>query len=55
MQPFYWKYGKNMADSNFIDYLLPDQPGNADVRTTQIYAKIVDKNKRKAVNLIPKI
>ena len=34
---------------------LPDQPGNADVRTTQIYAKIVDENKRKAVNLVPKL
>ena len=25
------------------------------IRTTQIYAKIVDENKRKAVNLVPKI
>lgn len=27
--------------------------GHANMRTTQIYAKIVDENKRKAVNLIP--
>lgn len=26
---------------------------HANMRTTQIYAKIVDENKRKAVNLIP--
>lgn len=29
--------------------------GHCNIRTTQIYAKIVDENKRKAVNLIPKI
>lgn len=29
--------------------------GHTSVRTTQIYAKIVDENKRKAVNLIPEI
>lgn len=33
----------------FIEYL------NSDIRTTQIYAKIVDESKRKAVNLIPKL
>lgn len=30
---------------------LPER-GHANMRTTQIYAKIVDENKRKAVNLI---
>ena len=29
--------------------------GNADIKTTEIYAKIVDKKKIEAVNLIPKI
>lgn len=29
--------------------------GHANVKTTQIYAKIVDENKRRAVKLIPKI
>ena len=29
--------------------------GHTSIRTTQIYAKIVDENKRKAVNLIPEI
>ena len=29
--------------------------GHANVKTTQIYAKIVDDNKKKAVNLIPKL
>ncbi len=29
--------------------------GHCNIRTTQMYAKIVDENKRKAVNLIPKI
>ena len=28
---------------------------HCNIRTTQIYAKIVDENKRKAVNLVPKI
>ncbi len=98
-----WLPERNGApDTSRVFYLLPDQPGNADVRlrtlvknagitkrvsfhvgrhtfatltltygadlytvskllghcnirTTQIYAKIVDENKRKAVNLIPKI
>lgn len=29
--------------------------GHTNVRTTQIYVKIVDTNKRKAVNLIPEL
>jgi len=29
--------------------------GHCNIRTTQIYAKIVDEQKRKAVNLIPKL
>ena len=29
--------------------------GHSNIRTTQIYAKIVDESKRKAVNLIPKL
>ena len=43
--------------SSRIFYKLPDQVTNADVRlrTTQIYAKIVDESKRKAVNLILKL
>lgn len=40
-----------MAELYSISKLL----GHANVKTTQIYAKIVDKNKRRAVNLIPKI
>ena len=37
------------ADLYTVSKLL----GHANMRTTQIYAKIVDENKRKAVNLIP--
>ncbi len=40
-----------MAELYSISKLL----GLANVKTTQIYAKIVDENKRRAVNLIPKI
>lgn len=40
-----------MAELYSISKLL----GQANMRTTQIYAKIVDENKRRAVNLIPKI
>lgn len=40
-----------MAELYFISKLL----GHANIKTTQIYAKIVDENKRRAVNLIPKI
>ena len=40
-----------MAELYSISKLL----GHANMRTTQIYAKIVDENKRRAVNLIPKI
>ena len=39
------------ADLYTVSKLL----GHANIRTTQIYAKIVDESKRKAVNLIPKI
>lgn len=39
------------ADLYTVSKLL----GHVNIRTTQIYAKIVDENKRKAVNLIPKI
>lgn len=39
------------ADLYTVSKLL----GHANVKTTQIYAKIVDENKRRAVNLIPKI
>lgn len=40
-----------MAELYSISKLL----GHANVKTTQIYTKIVDENKRRAVNLIPKI
>lgn len=40
-----------MAELYSISKLL----GHANRRTTQIYAKIVDENKRKAVNLIPNL
>ena len=39
------------ADLYTVSKLL----GHCNIRTTQIYAKIVDENKRKAVNLIPKL
>ena len=39
------------ADLYTVSKLL----GHCNIRTTQIYAKILDENKRKAVNLIPKI
>ena len=38
------------ADLYTVSKLL----GHSNIRTTQIYAKIVDENKRKAVNLVPK-
>ena len=40
-----------MAELYSVSKLL----GHANIKTTQIYAKIVDENKRRAVNLIPKI
>lgn len=40
-----------MAELYSISKLL----GHANRRTIQIYAKIVDENKRKAVNLIPNL
>ncbi len=39
------------ADLYTVSKLL----GHANIRTTQVYAKIVDESKRKAVNLIPKL
>ena len=39
------------ADLYTVSKLL----GHANIRTTQVYAKIVDESKRRAVNLIPKL
>ena len=39
------------ADLYTVSKLL----GHCNIGTTQIYAKIVDENKRKAVNLVPKL
>ena len=39
------------ADLYTVSKLL----GQANVKTTQIYAKVMDESKRKAVNLIPQI
>ena len=39
------------ADLYTVSKLL----GHSNVQVTQVYAKIVDENKRKAVNLIPKV
>lgn len=39
------------ADLYTVSKLL----GHANIRTTQIYAKVIDESKRKAVNLIPKL
>jgi integrase len=36
-------------------YMVSKLLGHTNVRTTQVYAKIVDESKRKAVNLIPSI
>lgn len=36
-------------------YIVSKLLGHCNIRTTQIYAKIVDENKRKAVNLVPKL
>ena len=36
-------------------YTVSKVLGHTSVRTTQVYAKIVDENKRKTVNLIPNI
>lgn len=51
MWRLYWTMWLPLAELYTISKLL----GHANIRTTQIYAKIVDANKRKAVNLIPEL
>ena len=49
-------YCEDMAAQHGADlYTVSKLLGHSNIRTTQIYAKIVDESKRRAVNLIPNL
>lgn len=49
-------YGKYLTLTYGADlYTVSKLLGHANIRSTKIYAKIIDESKRKAVNLIPKL
>ena len=47
-------YGTRMITAGVDLYTASKMMGHADVRPTQIYAKIIDKKKEEAVSLIDK-